>query len=68
MGASCKIAFAVAAMFEAGCTHLTPTPSAPPNFAPDPTIDEAYVNRVEQVARLNGVIVYWVNPPLKHAP
>jgi hypothetical protein len=27
--------------------------------------DEAYVNRVERLARLRGVDIYWVNPPLK---
>ncbi len=30
------------------------------------TVDDAYVNRVEYLARQRGVEVHWVNMPTKH--
>jgi len=46
MRACCKVGLALVAavLFTAGCTHLTKGPPGPPNFAPDPGIDEAYAN------------------------
>lgn len=32
-----------------------------------PSDDQAYVSRVEQIARQRGITVVWVNPPRKPA-
>ena len=47
MQACCKVGLVLvaAAVLTAGCTHLSKAPPGPPNFAPDPGIDEARGNR-----------------------
>ena len=35
--------------------------------APADQQDDAYVARVESIARARGITVRWVNPPTKHA-
>jgi len=46
MRACCKagIALIAAVLVTGGCTHLSKGPPGPPNFAPDPGLDEAYRN------------------------
>lgn len=49
MRACCKVCLALAAavLFATGCTHMTKGPPGPPNFAPDPGIDEALNNALD---------------------
>ena len=47
----------------------TPPPAAKPATMYEPRItqDEAYIRKVEALARIRGVDVHWVNKPVKRA-
>ncbi len=63
MKPSLLIVFSV--LLATGCAQPGPRPSSPPGVAMVAVTDEAYVDRVERLARTRGVDIYWVNPPLK---
>jgi len=60
-----ELALVAAVLFTAGCTHLTKGPPGPPNFAPDPGIDEAYANEFggpwQRIPTLAAVPTCWVS-------
>ena len=51
------------ALLLVGCANMAPGSTAEAQYSSDPAI--AYMQRIEQTARANGVDVVWINPPAR---